>query len=309
MYATTYRRPSLLSAKLPDRLLLTGILRSTTPHLSVDLRLDDPSTPAPIFGLDRGPGSTMAPALSVVVPMFDEGGGAEALIAEIAGALDGVAHEIIAIDDCSRDGTKAALLRAKARTASLRVLAHGRNAGQSRAVRTGVIAARGAVVATIDGDGQNDPADIPALFEALTRKGAPALLAMVGGERRNRQDPASKRGASALANRIRRRVLDDGAADTGCGLKAFYRDAYLRLPFFDHSHRYLPALMRREGFEVEFLPVNHRARSHGVSKYTNMGRLAVAFRDLSGVVWLKARARAPITISELEPGAGYGKKI
>ncbi|MFN0022394.1 MAG: glycosyltransferase family 2 protein [Parvularculaceae bacterium] len=248
------------------------------------------------------------PRLSVVAPMFDEEGGAQALIVEIATALAGIPHEIIAVDDCSRDGTKAALLRARALAPSLRVIAHGANAGQSRAVRTGVLAARASVIVTIDGDGQNDPADIVALYEALTRGGAPILLAMVGGERVNRQDPASKRGASQIANRIRRLVLDDGAADTGCGLKAFWRDAYLRLPFFDHNHRYLPALMRREGFEVEYRPVNHRPRSHGASKYTNLGRLSVAFRDISGMVWLKARARAPVTISELEPDAGYGKK-
>lgn len=264
-------------------------------------------TPAPVFGLSRrrAPG---APALSVVAPMFDEEGGAEALIAEIAAALSGIEHEIIAVDDASRDGTSAALVRAAAGAPSLRVLTHGANAGQSRAVRTGVLAARAPVVVTIDGDGQNDPADIPALYQALTRADAPALLAMVGGERVNRQDPASKKRASALANRIRRRLLDDGAADTGCGLKAFFREAYLRLPYFDHSHRYLPALMRREGFLTEFLPVSHRARRHGASKYTNWGRLAVAFRDLAGVVWLKARARSPVTISELEPGPGYGKK-
>lgn len=240
--------------------------------------------------------------------MFDEEGGAAALVAEIAAALAGVPHEIIAVDDASRDGTRAALIAAMAMTPTLRVLAHGANAGQSRAVRTGVLAARAPVVATIDGDGQNDPADIPGLFSALTRAGAPPLLAMVGGERVNRQDTASKKRASALANRIRRRILDDGASDTGCGLKVFYRDAYLRLPFFDHNHRYLPALMRREGFLTEFLPVGHRARAHGRSKYTNLGRLGVAFRDLAGLVWLKARARQPVTISELEPGAGYDMK-
>lgn len=266
----------------------------------------DRQTPAPIFALDRRRPSD-APALSVVAPMFDEEGGAEALMAEIAAALSGQDYEIIAVDDASRDGTRAALLRAQTRTPQLRVLAHGANAGQSRAVRTGVLAARAPVVVTIDGDGQNDPADILALYRALTRDGAPSLLAMVGGQRVNRQDPASKKRASALANRIRRRLLNDGAADTGCGLKAFWRDAYLRLPYFDHSHRYLPALMRREGFETEFLPVNHRARRHGASKYTNWGRLGVAFRDLSGMVWLKARARAPVTISELGPSPGYDK--
>jgi dolichol-phosphate mannosyltransferase len=265
------------------------------------------STPAPIFALNRSPVAG-GPALSVVAPMFDEEGGAAALVAEIAAALDGITHEIIAVDDASRDGTRAALQAAQKATPTLRILAHRANAGQSRAVRTGFLAARAPVVVTIDGDGQNDPADIPALFRALTRDSAPPLLAMVGGERVKRQDSASKKGASALANRIRRRILDDGAADTGCGLKAFYREAYLRLPYFDHNHRYLPALMRREGFQTEFLPVNHRARAHGRSKYTNLGRLAVAFRDLSGVVWLKARARAPASISELEPSAGYDMK-
>ena len=267
-----------------------------------------PQTPilAPVFALDRA-AAAGAPALSVVAPMFDEEGGAEALIAEIAAALAGFKYEIIAIDDASRDGTQAALLSAAARTPTLRVLSHGANAGQSRAVRTGVLAARAPVVVTLDGDGQNDPADIPALYKALTRPDAPVSLAMVGGERVNRQDPTSKKQASALANHIRRRLLDDGAADTGCGLKAFYREAYLRLPYFDHSHRYLPALMRREGFEIEFLPVNHRARAHGASKYTNLKRLKDAFSDLIGVVWLKARARSPVTISELEPRPGYDK--
>ncbi len=265
-------------------------------------------TPAPIYAFARTADASGAPALSVVAPMFDEEGGAAALIAEIAAALSDIPHEIIAVDDASRDGTRAALLAAKAKTPSLRILAHGANAGQSRAVRTGVLAARAPVVVTIDGDGQNDPADIPALYRALTRPDAPALLAMVGGERVNRQDSASKKGASALANRIRRRILDDGSADTGCGLKAFWREAYLRLPYFDHNHRYLPALMRREGFLAEFLPVGHRPRAHGRSKYTNLGRLGVAFRDLAGMVWLKARARAPVTISELEPDAGYGMK-
>jgi hypothetical protein len=122
---------------------------------------------------------------------------------------------------------------------------------------------------------------------------------MVAGERRTREDRPAKRWASRIANRVRARLLKDGAADTGCGLKVFYREAFLRLPAFDHMHRYLPALMRREGYAVEFLPVNHRPRTHGASKYTNIGRLAVAFRDLLGVMWLNDRARSPIRISEL----------
>jgi dolichol-phosphate mannosyltransferase len=264
----------------------------------------DLGAPAPVFALRKssGPG---APALSVVIPMKDEAGGAADLIRETASGLVSVDHEIIAVDDCSADETLAALDAARRGVPALRVLRHGANAGQSRAVRTGVLAARAPIVATIDGDGQNDPADIRALYDALVRSSAPTLLAMVAGERRARQDAASKKAASRWANAVRRRVLDDGAADTGCGLKVFYRDAYLRLPYFDHAHRYLPALMKREGFLVEFLPVNHRPREHGRSKYTNFQRLQVAFRDLLGVVWLKARARDPVTISELEPRLDY----
>ncbi|MGD9799320.1 MAG: glycosyltransferase family 2 protein [Parvularculaceae bacterium] len=259
--------------------------------------------PAPLFGFARKPDAAVA--VSVVVPMRDEEGGAAGLVAEIAASLAGFDFEIIAVDDCSRDGTLKALAGARRSVPQLRVISHGENAGQSRAIRTGVIAARGPVIVTLDGDGQNDPADIPAVINALTREGASALLAMVAGERRVRLDTASKKTASRLANAIRRGILDDGAVDTGCGLKAFYREAFLRLPYFDHIHRYLPALMRREGYEVEFLPVGHRPRAHGQSKYTNWGRLKASFRDLLGVVWLKARSRTPATISELEPGGDY----
>lgn len=260
--------------------------------------------PAPSFRLRRDYGRGQ-PRLSVVLPMKDEEGGAAALVEEIAERLAAIEHEIIAVDDCSIDRTLGELEAVKRRVPRLRILHHGANAGQSRAVRTGILAAKAPIIATLDGDGQNDPADIPALFEALTRAHAPELLTMVAGERRTRRDAAAKKTASRLANAIRRRVLDDGATDTGCGLKVFYRDAYLRLPYFDHSHRYLPALMRREGFAVEFLPVGHRPRAHGRSKYTNLQRLAVAFRDLSGVVWLKARARSAGSISELERAPDY----
>ena len=238
------------------------------------------------------------PRLSVVAPMYNEAGGAAALIGEIAAALRDIDHEIVIVDDCSTDETITALLEARARHPQLRVIAHERNAGQSRAIETGVIAARAPVVATLDGDGQNDPADIPALYAALTAKDAPAALAMVAGERRNRQDSAAKKWASKWANGLRRRLLDDGAADTGCGLKVFRRQAFLRLPYFDHMHRYLPALMRRDGHQVAFAPVAHRARAHGVSKYTNFGRLMVGIRDLFGVVWLINRARSPGRIRE-----------
>jgi len=231
--------------------------------------------------------------------MYNEEGGAGALVAEIAASLGDISHEIIIVDDCSSDATRSALLAARADCPQLRIIAHGRNAGQSRSVRTGVLAARSPVIATLDGDGQNNPADIPALYQTLMRADRPENLAMVAGERQKRQDSPAKRWASRIANGVRSRLLNDGATDTGCGLKVFYREAYLRLPYFDHSHRYLPALMRREQFAVEFSPVSHRARAHGASKYTNLGRLAVAFRDLLGVMWLNDRARAPIQISEL----------
>ncbi len=257
------------------------------------------SYPAPFFRLSKNSLAEDAPAISIVAPMFNEEGGAARLIAEMAAALEGESAEFVIVDDCSTDATRAVLQREMAVTSALRVVAHHANAGQSRAIRTGVLAARAPVIATLDGDGQNDPADIPALWRSLARNGAPELLAMVAGERRKRQDTAAKRWASRLANDIRAAALRDGAQDTGCGLKVFYREAYLRLPYFDHMHRYLPALMRREGFAVEFMDVNHRPRLHGSSKYTNLGRLGVAFRDLLGVMWLNDRARGPIDISEL----------
>ncbi len=150
----------------------------------------------------------------------------------------------------------------------------------------------------LDGDGQNDPADLPMLYEKLIaeREGVP--VAMVAGERITRRDNAAKRWASSLANGLRRRLLKDGAMDTGCGLKVFHREAFLRLPYFDHMHRYLPALMRREGFQVEFIPVSHRTRVHGASKYTNLGRFLVALRDILGVMWLISRSKPPKSITE-----------
>lgn len=243
------------------------------------------------------PAATAGPALSVVAPMYNEAGGAVALVREIAAALAAIDHEIIIVDDHSSDETGVLLAGEKANTPQLRVLRHGDNAGQSRAVRTGVLAARAPVIATLDGDGQNDPADIPRLYEALNAR-ADTFVAMVAGERQVRRDSAAKRWASSLANRLRRGLLKDGAADTGCGLKVFYREAFLRLPYFDHMHRYLPALMRREGFAVGFVPVSHRPRVHGASKYTNFGRLLVAVRDLTGVMWLLSRSKAPKSVSE-----------
>lgn len=239
----------------------------------------------------------MNPEVSVVVPVFNEEGAAVPLAEEIAAAFATVPHEIVFVDDASRDGTRAALEAAMARLPQLRVLGHRRNAGQSRAVRTGVLAARGPIVITLDGDGQNPPADAPRLVERL-RSGPPGL-GLVGGVRQKRQDSGAKRWASRTANGIRKRLLNDQADDTGCGLKAFRREAFLRLPYFDHMHRYLPALVLREGYDVAFEPVGHRPRTTGASKYTNLGRLWASLSDLLGVMWLRRRFRDPGGADEL----------
>lgn len=238
-----------------------------------------------------------SPDISVVVPVHDEQGAAGPLAREIAEAFAGRSYEMIFVDDASRDATLAELRALMAELPALRVLSHGQNAGQSRAVRTGVLAARAPVVVTLDGDGQNPPADAPRLADALIA--APPIVALVGGRRAKRQDSEAKRFASRWANRIRKRLLRDDADDTGCGLKAFRRDVFLRLPYFDHVHRYLPALVIREGYENRYLDVDHRHRETGRSKYTNWGRLMASFTDLLGVMWLKTRSRRAGAVTEL----------
>jgi dolichol-phosphate mannosyltransferase len=239
---------------------------------------------------------TGAVAISVVVPVKDEAGNVGPLAREIAAALAGETHEIIFIDDGSSDGTGAALAALKTEIAQLRVLRHSRNLGQSRGIRSGVLAARGDIIITLDGDGQNDPADIPKLLAALR---AEAQVGMVSGVRTKRKDTASRRIASKLGNRFRSFMLGDGASDTGCGLKAFRRQAFLELPYFDHIHRFLIALVLREGWQVRFVPVNHRPRLTGTSKYTNFGRLLVSGQDLLGVRWLQRRHRGRAETQEL----------
>ena len=232
-----------------------------------------------------------APDISVVVPVFDEEGAAPGLAREIAAAFAGRSYEMVFVDDRSRDATVAALTALKSELPQLRVLSHRSNSGQSRAIRTGILAARGAIIVTLDGDGQNDPADGPKLVDALLAGSAD--LALVGGERVKRQDSQAKKIASKFGNGVRKRMLKDTANDTGCGLKAFRREAFLRLPYFDHLHRYIPALMIREGYQVAFRPVNHRHRQTGASKYTNFGRLMASVSDLLGVMWLQTRSRNP----------------
>lgn len=230
------------------------------------------------------------PELSVVVPVFNERDNVTPLVDEIVAALRGrIAFEIVYVDDCSRDDTLAVLKALKQRVPELRVLQHMTQSGQSTAVRNGVKAARGAWIATLDGDGQNDPADIPKLLAA--RASAAATVKLFAGWRVHRQDSGSKRIASKLANAIRRRLLRDDTPDTGCGIKLFERAAFLDLPYFDHMHRYLPALMQRAGWQTLSVPVNHRARGTGVSKYNNLNRALVGVADLRGVAWLIRRAR------------------
>ena len=230
------------------------------------------------------------PDLSVVVPVFNERDNIPPLLAEIAAALRGRADfEIVYVDDASRDDSLDVLRNAKSAYPELRVVHHVSQSGQSTAIRNGVKAARGAWIATLDGDGQNDPADIPKLL-AERGKSDPNVK-LFAGWRVNRQDSASKRFGSRFANAIRRRLLRDETPDTGCGIKLFERAAFLDLPYFDHMHRYLPALMQRAGWQVKSVPVNHRPRGMGVSKYNNLGRALVGIADLRGVGWLIKRSK------------------
>ena len=230
------------------------------------------------------------PGLSVVVPMKDEEDNVLALVAEIRAALGPHSDdEIVLVDDGSTDGTVAQMQKARALPGPrVRIVRHDRNRGQSTAVVSGVRAARGELIATLDGDGQNDPADIPRLVQEL-RKRAPDGVTMVIGERRVRHDSFVRRLSSRVANRVRDALLHDGVADTGCGLKVFARATFLDLPAFDHMHRFLPALVRAAGGEIEALPVAHRPRHAGRSKYGIGNRLWVGIVDLFGVRWLIRR--------------------
>jgi dolichol-phosphate mannosyltransferase len=230
------------------------------------------------------------PQLSVVVPVFNERDNIPPLLAEIAAALRGRADfEIVYVDDASKDDSLDVLTRAKSQYPELRVIKHIAQSGQSTAIRNGVKAARGEWIATLDGDGQNDPADIPKLL--AMREESPWSIKLFAGWRVDRKDTASKRFGSRFANGLRRRLLRDDTPDTGCGIKLFERAAFLDLPYFDHMHRYLPALMQRAGWLVKSVPVNHRPRGAGASKYNNLGRALVGISDLRGVGWLIKRSK------------------
>jgi dolichol-phosphate mannosyltransferase len=236
--------------------------------------------------------------LSIVIPVKNEAGNIAPLVAEIVAALAGKAdYEIVYVDDGSTDGTGAELARLRAGNHRLRVIRHAKSCGQSAAIRSGVKAARAGWIATLDGDGQNDPADLPALWQiAKAAPATPPLL--IAGHRTQRQDSWSKRRASAIANAVRRRLLHDDTPDTGCGLKLFPRVLFLDLPYFDHMHRFLPALVLREGGIVRSLPVNHRPRNRGTSKYGVLDRLGVGITDLFGVMWLRRRKVVPELVAE-----------
>lgn len=232
----------------------------------------------------------MAPLISVVVPVKNEAENIPPLIAEIRAALAEIPHEIIYVDDGSDDATPA-VLAAEAQAGPLVRRRHARSCGQSAAVVTGVRAAASPWIATLDGDGQNDPADIPALFARAQRETGMVLIA---GHRTRRQDSATKRYSSRFANGLRARLLGDATPDTGCGLKMFRRDAFLELPAFDHMHRFLPALFIRAGGHVVSVPVNHRPRLQGRSKYGTLDRALVGIVDLFGVMWLQRRWKRPV---------------
>lgn len=240
-------------------------------------------------------------ALSIVIPVFNERGNIGPLVQEVVQHLRGrIPFDIVCVDDQSQDDTRDVLTALKAEVPELRVLVHQRRSGQSTAIRTGVKHALSPWIATLDGDGQNDPADIPKLLAA--REQADAQTKLFAGWRVDRKDTASKRWASRWANRIRQRLLRDDTPDTGCGIKLFERAAFLDLPYFDHMHRYLPALMQRAGWKTVSVPVSHRPRGSGQSKYTNLGRALVGIRDLMGVAWLIQRSHVTAT-SELSAGS------
>jgi dolichol-phosphate mannosyltransferase len=236
--------------------------------------------------------ATALPALSVVVPVHNEADNIAPLLAEIQAALEGVLdYEVVYVDDGSTDATPRILKECLTKYPRLRPLRHVRNSGQSAAMATGVRASRAPWIVTLDGDGQNDPADIPALLAKLPGASASAAPAMICGQRTKRRDTWLKRVSSKVANGVRGWVLRDHTPDIGCGLKVFKRDVFLKLPHFDHMHRFLPALFQRAGEQVVSVPVSHRPRTKGRSHYGMHDRLWVGIVDILGVLWLGRRMK------------------
>jgi glycosyltransferase involved in cell wall biosynthesis len=237
----------------------------------------------------------MCPRLSVVIPIHNEINNLAPLLSEIRTALDGRAeYEIICVDDGSDDGTAERLAALQPVSPGLRVVRLRCHTGQSAAIVTGVRAARGAWIATLDGDGQDDPADLSRMLPFVHDPAASPALGLVVGHRLRRRDSVVKRLASRIANGVRARVLKDATPDTGCGLKLFKREAFVALPQFDHMHRFLPALFLRSGWQVTSAPVQNRPRLYGRSHYGVLDRLGAGLVDLLGVLWLSRRSLRPV---------------
>lgn len=241
---------------------------------------------------------TTAPTVSIVVPVRNEADNVAPLIEEIAAALDGRwDYEIVYVDDGSTDATAERLTAIMAERGTVRQIRHEKSSGQSAAVRTGVRAARGPIVATLDGDGQNNPEFLPELIMAIEK--GKGRIGLAAGQRVGRKDTGFKKFQSRVANKVRSRVLSDGTRDTGCGLKAFRREVFLSLPYFDGLHRFLPALVRREGYDIAYVDVTDRPRRSGVSNYGFFDRLWIGIIDLAGVWWLIRRKKSTPVATEV----------
>lgn len=252
-------------------------------------------------GLSQSVGD--APAVSIIVPVRNEDANIAPLVDEIVAAMQGRwIYEIIYVNDGSTDGTEATLAKLAASRPNLRQLRHARSCGQSAAVRSGVRAARGTIAATLDGDGQNDPAFLPELIAAV--EGGAGRIGLAAGQRVGRKDTGFKKLQSRVANGVRSAILRDGTRDTGCGLKAFRRDAYLLMPYFDGLHRFMPALFRREGYDIAYVDVKDRPRRAGVSNYGFFDRLWIGIMDLAGVWWLIRRKKQVPEVTEVTTDAG-----
>lgn len=233
--------------------------------------------------------------VSVVIPAHNEAENIKSLVHEVCNSLSGLFRfEIIVVDDCSTDAMSAVLQEMKPFVAELRVVRHANQCGQSAALITGIDAAIAPVIATLDGDGQNDPSDLPAMLDAILQPNLADRVQLVAGQRTRRKDSAWRRVSSWIANSVRGRILGDQTADSGCGIKVFYRDTFLKLPRFTHMHRFLPALVVRSGGRVISVPVKHRPRIHGRSHYDTLRRLISGIIDLAGVVWLMHRTHIPV---------------
>jgi len=229
--------------------------------------------------------------LSIVIPVYNEERSIELLIDEITNSVQDIKYEIVVVDDSSTDKTLSVLKKIKSRNKRLRIISHEENYGQSFAVRSGVKSSRSSWIATLDGDGQNDPADIPKLYLALIEQSIQNINILIAGHRVKRKDSWLKRISSKYANKIRSNFLRDEVPDTGCGLKLFSREFFLDLPFFNHMHRYIPALYIARGGRVVSLEVNHRPREKGYSKYGFNNRFWVGISDLFGVRWIQKRSK------------------